>query len=244
MARIRTIKPEFFTHEELSTLPAETHLLAAGLLCQADDEGYFQANPLVLAGAVFPIRKCPISVQEMLSQLANIGYITLGVRPDGKQFGRVAKFLVHQRINRPSQSKIKNFNIAWKASLCTHEAISEGSLLEGNRELGTGKRNGNGNMGTGNRGTGDWEEEGECGEGETRPADEAQEQAVRLFEMLKISPDAELMRFASTAIHERARRAGGSEQAGIEILNSAIKARANGIVIGGRWFEQEFPVVQ
>ena len=38
MARIRTIKPEFWRDEDLSGLPAETALLAIGLLNHADDE--------------------------------------------------------------------------------------------------------------------------------------------------------------------------------------------------------------
>ena len=36
--RIRTIKPGFYQNERLSELPAETHLLAGGLIIYADDD--------------------------------------------------------------------------------------------------------------------------------------------------------------------------------------------------------------
>ena len=39
MPRIRTIKPGFFSSEDLSTVSVEAHLFAAGLLCYADDDG-------------------------------------------------------------------------------------------------------------------------------------------------------------------------------------------------------------
>ena len=55
MARIRTIKPEFWRHEDLSALPADTHMLAAALLNYADDEGYFNANPKLVEAECFPV---------------------------------------------------------------------------------------------------------------------------------------------------------------------------------------------
>jgi hypothetical protein len=56
MARIRTIKPEFWRHEDLSALPEATHMLAAQLLNYADDYGYFNANPALIKAEVSPLR--------------------------------------------------------------------------------------------------------------------------------------------------------------------------------------------
>jgi len=113
MARIRTVKPEFFLHEELSKLPAETALLAIGLLCQSDDEGYFQANPRLLEAALFPLRNLSLRITEMLDQLSAIGYIRLGETVEGKQIGQVVKFNVHQRINKPTPSRIALLEVEW-----------------------------------------------------------------------------------------------------------------------------------
>ena len=51
MARIRTIKPEFWQDEDLATLSEPALILAAGLLNHADDEGYFRAHPGLIKAA-------------------------------------------------------------------------------------------------------------------------------------------------------------------------------------------------
>lgn len=139
MGRIRTVKPEFFTDEELSCLPAETHLFAAGLLCYSDDDGYFNANPALVKAAVFPLREPSVSTHDMLAQLAKIGFVRLGTGANGKNYGQVVKFAEHQRVNRPTPSKIKNLEIQWNASLRTHGGLTEDSLLEGKGKEGNGR---------------------------------------------------------------------------------------------------------
>jgi hypothetical protein len=139
MGRIRTVKPEFFHHEQLSELPAETHLFAAGLLTYADDEGYFNANPGLVKAAVFPLRESSVSTHCMLTQLSNIGFLRFGIGPDGRRYGHVVEFSKHQRVNRPTTSRISNLDIAWEDSLNTHGGLSEDSPLE----QGTGNREGN-----------------------------------------------------------------------------------------------------
>ena len=116
MARIRTIKPAFFQHEELSSLSAETHLLAAGLLCHADDAGFFLANPKLVQAAVFPLRELSGEIPEMLRSLQRIGWIQVGTGNDGKRYGKVVTFLNHQRIRHPTPSVISNMEIVWEDS--------------------------------------------------------------------------------------------------------------------------------
>lgn len=131
MARIRTIKPEFWKHEELSELPEITHMLAAALLGYADDEGYFNANPALVKSECLPLRESSVSTQDSLRQLANIGYIQLGRGADGKRYGQVVKFDEHQRVNRATDSKIKAIGVVWEDSSSTHEGLSESSPPEG-----------------------------------------------------------------------------------------------------------------
>ena len=113
MARIRTIKPEFWKHEDLSALPADTHMLAAALLNHADDEGYFNANPRLVQAECCPLRDLSVSVHDSLNKLAEIGYLKLGEVLDGKRYGHVVKFADHQVISRAKDSKIKALGIAW-----------------------------------------------------------------------------------------------------------------------------------
>ena len=132
--RIRTVKPEFFSHEDLSALPPETHLLAAGLLCYADDCGYFNANPALIKAAISPLREC--SVTAMLAELARIGYIRLGTA-GGRRYGQVANFTTHQVVNRPTPSRIESLPIAWDDSLASHGGLMEDSRGKGKEGKGT-----------------------------------------------------------------------------------------------------------
>lgn len=113
MARIRTIKPEFWQHEDLSLLPEATHILAAALLNHADDEGYFRANPGLVKAACSPLREPSVSIPESLRSLQTIGYIRLGTAPDGKRYGYIEHFQEHQRVSHPTESKIAKLSITW-----------------------------------------------------------------------------------------------------------------------------------
>jgi len=108
MARIRTIKPEFWRDELLAGVTAEAALLAIGLLNHCDDEGYFNANPKLVESDVFPLRALTNSTPALLLELSRIGYIEVFSGSDGKTYGKVANFEKHQVINKKTPSKIKD----------------------------------------------------------------------------------------------------------------------------------------
>lgn len=139
MSRIRTIKPDFWRHEDLSELPEATHMLAAALLNYADDEGYFNANEKLVKAECCPLRETSVSVHDSIMALAKIGYLRLGTGPDGKRYGHVVAFLQHQRVNRPQPSKISGLDVAWDGSLNNHTQITERSSPEGNGREGKGR---------------------------------------------------------------------------------------------------------
>lgn len=138
MARIRTIKPDFWQDEDLAGVSEPALILAAGLLNHADDEGYFKANPGLIKAAVFPLREPSVSIHEILKELSNIGYLKLYNGIDGKKYGCIASFTKHQRINRPSNSKIKELIDFNDDSVSPHESLTPGKEQgrEGNREQG------------------------------------------------------------------------------------------------------------
>ena len=136
MARIRTIKPEFWLDEDLAELPPETRLLAIGLLNHSDDEGYFKANHMIIRAAIFPFTDNSVNVQGMLTELSKIGYLRLFSGVDGKQYGQIVNFLKHQKVNKPSDSKIKGL----EDSRNTTGILPEDSTQERKgKEQGTGK---------------------------------------------------------------------------------------------------------
>lgn len=108
MARIRTIKPEFWRDELLASISPEAALLAIGLLNHCDDEGYFNANPKLVESDVFPLRILSISTPVLLRELSGIGYIEMFSGADGKTYGKIANFEKHQVINKKTPSKIKD----------------------------------------------------------------------------------------------------------------------------------------
>lgn len=115
MARIRTIKPEFWLNEELSLITESACLLAIGLMNYSDDEGFFNANPLLIKAAVFPIRETSSSIPVLLQELSNCGYVELFTEQNsvsnGKLFGRIKNFTKHQVVNKPKPSKIKSLDL-------------------------------------------------------------------------------------------------------------------------------------
>lgn len=139
MARIRTIKPGFWTNEDLSALPEPTHMLAAALLNYSDDEGYFNANVGLIKAECSPLREPSVSIQDSLVLLVSAGYIQLGTTRDGKRYGQVIGFDEHQVVNRPTPSKIKGLAIEWDSSDTPQGIISEPSSLEGKGKEGKGR---------------------------------------------------------------------------------------------------------
>lgn len=139
MARIRTVKPEFWKHEDLSELPAETHMLAAALLNYADDEGYFKAHPKLVQAECCPLREDSTSVRRSLELLSGIGYIRLFVGTDGKEYGHIVKFLEHQRVDRAKPSVIKDLESIGEESSNDRRSVAAGMEGNGREEEGKGE---------------------------------------------------------------------------------------------------------
>jgi hypothetical protein len=133
MARIRTVKPEFWQDEDLAALNPYTQLLAIGLLNHADDHGYFKAHKALVKAAVFPFSESSLNIHGMLTELSNIEYIELFQGTDGKPYGFVSGFSKHQKVNRPTPSKIGPLRSFTEDSLSIHGGLTGGT---GNREQG------------------------------------------------------------------------------------------------------------
>lgn len=94
--RIRSIKPEFYKHDGLASLPPLTRLLFTGLWCMADCEGRMEDRPKRIKAEVLPYDDC--DVEKMLDDLAKSEFITrYEVKSD--KFLCIPSFRRHQRIN-------------------------------------------------------------------------------------------------------------------------------------------------
>jgi len=105
--RIRTVKPDFWTHEIMAGLPEFTRLLALALLNYADDEGYFMASEKLIQGTLFPFLDDSKKIPRAIQELSRMGYLQLGFFQDGRKAGRIVNFTKHQRVDKPKTSSIK-----------------------------------------------------------------------------------------------------------------------------------------
>lgn len=101
MARIRTIKPEFFRHEGLQDLEAENPgscvmLVFAGLWGHCDKAGRFEWKPRMLKLDILPFIE--FDMGGTLALLCEAGFLRK-YEIDGKQYGEIYSFEKHQRIN-------------------------------------------------------------------------------------------------------------------------------------------------
>lgn len=105
MARIRSIKPEFWTDSLMVQMPLIARLLYIALWTAADDHGYIPDEPDRLAMELMP-REDTLEVDAALQLLIASGRIDVLRAPDGTTFMQVTKWSNHQRPSHPAQSKI------------------------------------------------------------------------------------------------------------------------------------------
>lgn len=136
MARIRTIKPGFFTDEDLAELAYEDRLLFVGLWTQADKAGRLEDRPKRLKAALFPYDD--FDMDAGLGRLANAKFITRYEGNNGKQLIQVRTWSKHQK---PPKSELES----------ELPAPNDSDLIQNvsNRLEGKGKEEGNGKEGNG-----------------------------------------------------------------------------------------------
>jgi hypothetical protein len=104
MARIRTIKPEFWSDEKLSTFDPVTRLVFLGLISQADDAGRLVDNVKLLDGLLFP--ETDDSCRAALDTLAAHSRVVRYTSASGQRLIQIANWDRHQRVDRPSKHNL------------------------------------------------------------------------------------------------------------------------------------------
>lgn len=104
MARIRTIKPEFFTSEDIVALSPLARLLYVACWCEADREGRMEWRPGTMKLRYFPGDACDI--HALAGELIERGLIVLYEIED-RQLAEIPSFGRHQVVNnRETGSRI------------------------------------------------------------------------------------------------------------------------------------------
>ncbi len=139
MARIRTIKPEFWSSEQVTSCSRDARLLFIGTWNHADDEGNLARSASQLKAKVFPADEieCEPLLQELLAHGLLIEYSV-----SDKVYLHIDGFKKHQLINRPSkpqcplyEDSLRTHGVAKSLivnnSLSTHGALTTEGRKEG-----------------------------------------------------------------------------------------------------------------
>lgn len=135
MARIRTVKPEFWTDEKVVECSIEARLLFIGMFNFSDDNGNLVNSPKRIKMQVFPADM--IECDSLLKELITHGLLT-EYSVNGVSYLNIKGFNKHQKINRPSKTDIPKQNFS-EDSVNTHGALTDGKDLEGKGREGKGE---------------------------------------------------------------------------------------------------------
>lgn len=109
MARIRTVKPEFWEDEVVGVLPRDARLLFIATFNLADDEGLLRWAPAYLKASAFMYDDdvTVSDVAKLMQCLADAGLLFPYIGGVARQqMAMVVNFRKHQNINRPQKSKL------------------------------------------------------------------------------------------------------------------------------------------
>ena len=107
MARIRTIKPDFWGSPEAAGMSRDARLLVIGLISFSDDHGRFLANFAAITGYVYPNddQITPRKFANWMAEIVKSGMIEL-YTDRGVQYGYFPSWRRHQVINKPTKSRL------------------------------------------------------------------------------------------------------------------------------------------
>lgn len=125
MARIRSIKPEFPQSESMGRVSRDARLLFIELWTLADDEGRLRGNSRMLASLLFPYdNDAPELIDDWLAELQEEACITCyAIGKD--HYLQICNWLNHQKIDKPSKSKIPPIDESSRILANVRECSSE-----------------------------------------------------------------------------------------------------------------------
>jgi hypothetical protein len=109
VARIRTIKPEFPHSESMGRVSRDARLTFIELWTIADDSGRLRGNSRMLASLLFPYDDdAPGLIDTWLAELEASASIQR-YQVDGASYIQICNWLSHQKIDKPTPSKLPQF---------------------------------------------------------------------------------------------------------------------------------------
>lgn len=104
MARYRTIKPEFWTSEQVMECSPITRLMFIGMWNFADDTGRLPLSPKTIKAQIFPGDDITVEIiRGMIDELSSNGLVNV-YRIEDKEYLQVTGWH-HQKIDKPQKPK-------------------------------------------------------------------------------------------------------------------------------------------
>jgi len=132
MARIRTIKPEFFTSANIVELTPLARLFYVSLWCESDREGRLNWNPKTLKYRYLPADD--VDINTLKDELEKSGLIII-YKVDGREYAEIPSFKSHQVINNRESESLLPPRV--KDASSTRESGVQGEGKEGREGKGT-----------------------------------------------------------------------------------------------------------
>lgn len=129
MARIRTIKPEFFTSADILALTPLARLFYVSLWCESDREGLLSWNTETLKFRYFP--KDKVDIEMLAGELVEQHLIAILVGDDGKEYAEIPSFKSHQVINNRESDSVLLSRVKGASPRVLGEGRKEGKGREG-----------------------------------------------------------------------------------------------------------------
>jgi hypothetical protein len=115
VGRIRSIKPEFPQSESIGRLSRDARLLFIMLWTIADDSGRLRGNSRMLASLLFPYDDdAKKLIDGWMSELTKESCVDV-YQVEGQTYVQICKWLIHQKIDKPTPSKFPAFDESSRA---------------------------------------------------------------------------------------------------------------------------------
>ncbi|QPK80800.1 hypothetical protein G7Y41_06990 [Schaalia sp. ZJ405] len=137
--RIRTIKPEFWTSPDISSLPIEDRLLFIGLWSYVDDNGVGRGEEQLIQASLFPLDEFTESfrrIHEGLMRLSERKLVTL-YSVENRPYLFINAWEKHQKIGHPTKPRFPRPDnekaVPHEDYMSPHENYTLGTGEQGNR---------------------------------------------------------------------------------------------------------------
>jgi hypothetical protein len=103
MARLRTIKPEFWVSEQIAECSTSARLTFIGIWNFCDDGGVHPAKPRTLKAEIYPMDDVTVTqVEGWVDELLKAGLLAAFSSENGDAYWHVTGWERHQKIDRPT----------------------------------------------------------------------------------------------------------------------------------------------